>query len=153
MIVRHFSRPDILLYAAREGDKSPYWLISISDPNREDIEIDDPKCLKILHLKFSDVGYEAGSWSKAILTAHNIKACTMDQAMEIARFVKDFADTEHPDVTDLLVHCEGGISRSTGIADAIATVLGATWIKKHDSVPNVYVRQLVTEALRSLHDS
>ena len=89
-------------------------IISIATPGpfcgtMDPVEFDEGSLLAVLPLRFGDVmpGEEG--------------AMTEEQAQEIVRFVGKMASRgmEH-----LVVHCDGGVSRSAGVAAALGDILG-----------------------------
>jgi len=64
----------------------------------------------------------------------------------VARFVVDTLDQG---VEAWCIHCDAGISRSGGVAVALADVTGAHIAPRHTLTPNALVRALTTRALWS----
>lgn len=82
----------------------PYILISITDTNLPPNTFgDDPMLIGVLPLKFDDT------------EENEPNHITDEQAHAIVKFVKKFDQT----ISHIVVHCEGGVSRSAGIAAAL----------------------------------
>lgn len=82
----------------------PYIIISITDIGSEDNEFGENSCLKaVLRLKFNDVDrvFE-GAMSE-----------------ENARCIVEFVDRYKEEVDLIVVHCEAGMSRSSGVCAAL----------------------------------
>lgn len=86
--------------------------ISITDPNSEPVEyVGDYKA--ILHLEFYDLDKDTGQfpYSRFVFTKRN--------AEQILDFVDSFKDS----IDSIAIHCEAGVSRSAGVAGALANIL------------------------------
>lgn len=81
-------------------------LISITDPDRENIQIDTSVFKDVLEIKFWDLEAPFGDYQ--IITK------------EQGKTIKDFINENEV----FLVHCEAGISRSAGVAKAIECLKG-----------------------------
>lgn len=119
--------------------KSSTIVISIRDPDKEKIFKEDepiPHVCAILQLPFWDeIDDEYGCISEM-------------QAEEIAHFVR----THIPFVSNIVVNCEGGISRSAGVAAAISKYFNGEDNQFFDYfhyryVPNTTCHKRVLEAL------
>lgn len=68
-----------------------------------------------------------------------------------AKLIADFAYRVNKDksITDLVVHCDAGVSRSAGIANELAAWLGSQYILVGSRVkPNIYCAELLRKALQ-----
>lgn len=115
-------------------------MISITDVNKEDndIKIDKDNVAFLLRRKFLDV-----------VDPEDPNSITIEQAMEIAKFVMRHKKS----VRQIIVHCEGGISRSAGVAAAILKYLNNNDSEIFDSpkyCPNILAYRRVLEAFYSL---
>lgn len=79
-------------------------VISITDPEDPNANIEESPSVKLLRLKFRDSLFD-GRMTKA-------------DAREIRKFIKH----NYTDNCTVIVHCHSGVSRSTGIAKALAVV-------------------------------
>lgn len=104
----------------------PYIVISITDPGRSPAYVAEaPTRLGLLRLQFNDIHCPKGS---RILFDSEI-------ADEILEFV-----AAHPEAEIVVCQCEAGISRSAGVAAALAKVHGgdpAHYFEKY--LPNRFV--------------
>lgn len=88
----------------------PHIIISITDNRSEFAEIDsNDNCLGILRLKFGDV--ESHSFAEAC-------GVTLFNA-EQARSILGFVNAHYDDIETIIVNCDAGISRSSGVALAL----------------------------------
>ncbi len=79
-------------------------LISITDPDRPDLDVDKTLFKNVLEIKFWDLEEDYCQY----------KTITPDQGATIRKFINE---------NDIfLVHCEAGISRSAGVAKAIECI-------------------------------
>lgn len=93
-----------------------------------------------LSLDFDDVDVAASS-------TYPLLAMTESQADEIALFVH--AMNNDLNISDMVVHCEAGLSRSAGIVAAIDEWLGNTCASPDERrKPNIWCYRLVSQALR-----
>ena len=123
--------------------KDPYIIISILSPDLEqptpNVSFTASEYLKdVLHIRFHDLD-ESIEWPPH--SDQILEPMSKEQALEIAAFV-----LEHPE-TNILVHCEAGISRSAGVADAIAEALGGT--PKLGRFTNMHVYHMVQQAFQT----
>jgi predicted protein tyrosine phosphatase len=87
----------------------PHAVISIREPGSDQPAIPrNEHCRGILRLSFHDVDREADG--KLLFTAAD------------AREILAFVTRVRPEIETLVVHCEAGISRSAGVAAALAKV-------------------------------
>jgi len=95
----------------------PYLLISIRDPKSEVVETqDNPNQVARLDLEFSD--FDVDRFPKILNT--NIKVFTKEDAQSIITVLR----VTEKYINLIVVHCEAGISRSAGVAAALAKCLG-----------------------------
>lgn len=112
-------------------------MISITDPDKpdNDIKIDENNVAFLLRCKFGDV-----------VDPNNSESISKKQAEEIAAFVKEHKN----EVTQIIVHCEGGVSRSSGVAAAIQKYMTGDDSEIFDSFkyrPNILCYRRVLDAL------
>lgn len=135
----------------------PYALISISTPSfsmrsrAQDYQEDnhpaklpaDEFRMDILRLAFWDLDESAGQaeYMRDDKFAAQVMLYCPEDARRVARFVKAW-------VVDLVIHCDAGISRSQGMANAIADHLDVDVKHSTRGVPNRHVYRLTWEALR-----
>lgn len=108
--IRHFA-------ANREGDVTipdGTAIISITTPEPfcgqlGPVEFDDDALLGVLHVRFGDVLPDEET------------AMTDEQAHEIVGFVHGMMGLG---IRHLVVHCDGGVSRSAGVAAALGVIVG-----------------------------
>lgn len=82
----------------------PYIIISITDIGSEDNEFCVNSCLKaVLRLKFNDVD----------------RACEGAMSEEDAKRIVEFVDKYRDEADLIVVHCEAGMSRSSGVCAAL----------------------------------
>lgn len=131
------SRSEIEEYAVPEGLKVD--VISIYDSHNFPTDFlyePDRRIHNVIQLEFEDVERgHADSMEKL-------------QAMDIAQFVQSL----DKDTDKLIVHCEMGMSRSTGVAAAIMKFLGQdNWKVFNDRsyCPNMWCYRLVLEAFKA----
>ena len=118
-----------------------WWrVISITDPGREDAKITGTFDENILRLSFTD---DVAPGPHAVLFSDA-------QAKMIAEFVSKG--------TTFVVHCEAGICRSAGVADALRA-FGFKWVNADDRIwsvdegwinkfhPNVHVKVTLMRAM------
>lgn len=76
---------------------------------------------KILRLQFHDAdvsGRSIDSRISAIVESNQLVLFTEEQAVEILKFLREHQDSH----THVIVHCEGGISRSAAVSKFIAQI-------------------------------
>lgn len=116
--------------------RTSYALISISDPGlRPPRPHASSLCRDVLRLRFHDSEPVEGH----DLPAH-VRLMTKAQARAIWRFVLEWRDQ----VGAVVVHCEGGVSRSPAVAAAICGILGqdnARFFREYQ--PNRYIYELM----------
>ncbi|MDQ2730357.1 MAG: hypothetical protein M3Y56_01750 [Armatimonadota bacterium] len=112
--------------------EEPYIVISITDPDRSTAHVaEHPTCLGLLRLQFNDIHSPKGS---RVLFSN-------EMADEILRFV-----TSHSEAETVVCQCEAGISRSAGVAAALAKVHGgdpAPYFEQY--LPNRFVYSKLLE--------
>lgn len=112
-------------------------VIAIQDPGSEESKL--PNAHRVLRLSFDDIEeFERGT---ACYGGRYLEPISKMQAQAIAAFV---------DVTEgpLLVHCDGGVSRSAGVAAAIIEATGgdASGVYR-EKTPNATCHRAVFEAM------
>jgi predicted protein tyrosine phosphatase len=113
-------------------------LISITDGRLPQANLQD-QWLSVLRVAFDDVDPANGP-----LDDPDVRPLTVGQAQTIAEFVL----TLPPEARTLVVHCKAGISRSAGVARAVARCLGLRF--PHDYLEyNRHACRLVEEQLRA----
>lgn len=115
----------------------PSIVISIRDPEKEpECFCKNPNVLSILYLDFED-------WDRP---EDGCQLISDEQADRIADLVLQYADKL--EVIDLYVNCEAGVSRSAGVAAAVARALDDDDEKFFRIYyPNRFVYRKVLEAL------
>lgn len=127
------------------SEQCPVAIISISDDPADFPDIPSGcVCLAVLRQHFHDVEVDfAADMFEPKKTV--IEAFTEAQATEVARFVKALP----VEVGTLVLQCEVGISRSAGMAAAVARHLGYDDMPFfRDHLPNRRVYRMTLEALR-----
>lgn len=133
--------------------KEPYVLISISTPRGKSspnagvlVEDDwgaflppDENRLEILRLRFHDCDV----WPQGLTDRERafIQLYSPEQAAQVAAFVRGWQ-------VNFVIHCDAGISRSQGMANAISDHLGAPVRHFRRGFPNSLVYGLTWKALR-----
>ena len=113
MIIKIMSRQEAIDFSNVPENK-PNVIISITDvgsskPQFGNIE----NIFYMLRLEFDDV------------LSNEPNAMTIDQAKSIVNMIKTLKDViVNTSNINFIIHCEGGVSRSAGIAAAIKTILG-----------------------------
>jgi predicted protein tyrosine phosphatase len=122
------------------SSEEPYAIIAATDPDLADAAYDpSPFCRKVLRLKFSDITYQCCSKHRLFGDEH------VEPIVEFAQWFRESG------IEQLVVHCEGGISRSAAIGLSIAKFLDADEStilqpqKRHRPNPFIYWR--LTRAL------
>lgn len=140
--IKIFSRQAIEK-ACAENPFAPVAIISITDVSEPLANIPANYNIRCcLRLKFDDVFED-----------ENNAMCQAD-ADDIAEFVYDI-DENHIEADEIWIHCEGGVSRSAGVAAAISKHLYGDdmWVFQNPNYyPNLWVNKLVTEALGDVWD-
>ena len=90
-------------------------MISITAPGSVPAKI--PEYEFLLRQSFSDVDFLSADLSSRAASKFQ-NAMSKEQAMRILSFVNSLPDSIHT----LLVHCEGGFSRSCGVSAALGTI-------------------------------
>lgn len=116
----------------------PYIVVSITEPESPEARLaESPHCQAVLRLQFHDTERESELYLPL----------SLEQASEIVEFVQ--AHKDH--VQRIVCHCEAGISRSAGVAGALAK-----WLTGEDApffrhfVPNRLVYRRVLSATEEL---
>ena len=132
-----FARPVIGWFPRRDVNccqvRRPHVHISITDPGSEPVVFHCGK--PVLPLEFHDLGPECPAQLAD-------KLMTTTQAKKIAKFLF----TKKPEA--IIVNCEAGISRSAGVAAALAKFFhddDKEIFKK--AIPNTYVYRLTLDAM------
>ena len=118
-------------------------MISITAPGSFPAQLPDYEFL--LQMSFSDVAFRSSE-----LTSRSSKklaiAITKKQALEIHAFVNGLSDEIHT----LLVHCEGGFSRSCGVAFALYELYGYSVEMERLNDANQSVTKILVEVGHAL---
>ena len=122
--------------AGREAPDHPHATISITDPSKPEAELlKTEHRVGVLRLSFTDMAER-----------HAIVGGDMPFRPELAAEILRFVDAHRHDIETLVVHCEAGVSRSAGVAAALAILLGeddARFFVEH--YPNRTVRHMILE--------
>lgn len=97
----------------------------------------------ILRLEFHDADQDGRSGDARmsdVVDRGHLQLFTQEQALQIFKFLRDHQDTKQY----VIVHCEGGISRSAAVAKFIAAIYGLPF---NDSY-SLYNRHVFTTLLR-----
>lgn len=106
-----YSRKQIIMTS--KGISIPHIIISIRAPDEKEVNFETSgKCRGVLRLKFHD--------AEKRIEKQNLKLFTSEQARQIIDFVERYSKED----SDFLIvaQCEGGISRSAGLAAALAKI-------------------------------
>lgn len=130
---------ELILSTSRTGAEAfrsvqPFAVISITDPETRPALLRQNTIVARCDLQFWDLLEDVGSGR------------IFDSAL--ASKVLNFARNDCGGAKLLLVHCEAGISRSTGLADALGKILEVE-VRHHNALtlnPNTLVMRLVLEA-------
>jgi len=99
----------------------PFIVVSISSHEEPTCDIPDhDQLLEVLYLKFDDKSYETQE------TLVHYERVAYPITKEDAEKLLQFIETYKNKVNDIIVHCEAGISRSTGTALALSEILNET---------------------------
>jgi predicted protein tyrosine phosphatase len=141
-MIKHFSL-DLIFSASRAGAEAFSWLdpfavISITDPGSNPTMLRQANIIARCDLQFWDLLDDPGD-GRAIFDA------------DMARTVLRFVERDCWNAKMLLIHCEAGISRSAGMANALGRIFGVE--ARHQNAlflnPNQFVvRILLEEAKR-----
>jgi predicted protein tyrosine phosphatase len=118
------------------GDR-PYVCISIGDPGQKfPAFLPDPLRVEILRLEVSDFDIPAPEYPDARIFSPND-----------AKAVLDFANKYIPEPGAFLIHCEAGVSRSRGVALALALIYDCVIPEEHlqKGFPNALVVYQILE--------
>jgi len=122
--------------------QEPFAVISITDPGSTPAVFAQPNLVARCDLSFWDVLADVGD---GLMFTH-----------ELAREALHFVERRCGDAKLLLVHCEAGISRSTGLSDALGRVFGVEVRHQNELFRNpnpLVVRLTLEEALRRGKDT
>ena len=117
-------------------------VISIVAPGRAPANL--PEYQHLLRLSFTDVDFldkNLTERAKAKLNA----AMTPPQAKELHAFIRELPSAIHT----VLVHCQGGFSRSPGVAAALHAVYGYSIEPERLKQANKSVTQLLIEVVKT----
>jgi len=133
----------------------PHAIISIGEPKpwREDYSgpakfADNEKRLGVLRLEFYDIDMLSitnAGYKHAIQESGGEGLFTDEQALQIVDFVNEMKGK----VEVLVCHCEGGISRSSGVAAALSLMINGSdnEIFHNDKyIPNMFVYRKMLNA-------
>lgn len=114
---------EIIVTSRERLEKYPYIpsshfsVISITDPDEPLVRLPSNSVFSpVLRLKFHDTDKEKDEWINRFNKLETIYGITNIQAYEISEFVKENWNSSDY----MIVQCEAGISRSAGVAAAIA---------------------------------
>ena len=131
------SRENLIKFSKRSNLDS-FIICSITDVDKEDISLENIAASSILFLKFDDVENQNGGIPMS-----------SNQAKEIANFIVSNQDK------DIIISCNGGVSRSAGIAAAINLFINdniSIFMNSH-KCPNRLCFDLVLEQLTTANQS
>lgn len=132
----------------RYEEDTPHVLISISSPGGGVTPPENDARVEMLRLQFHDVTKcEKGDPFFDFLTGHKVEIVppSREDGAKIAAFV-----LKHRNIPMLIVNCEAGISRSSGIAAAVSKFFNGDDSEFYDSGkyhPNDRIRRFVLEEL------
>lgn len=118
-------------------------IISITEPNRDWVELHPDWQNHVLRLVFHDVDPQK---HQEFIAEHAYVPMTPEQAEQITQFVKA---QENSGTTRIIVACLAGISRSAGVALSIAEKYKLPFDYEYTDY-NHHVKQLVDEAWKKL---
>lgn len=125
------------LDAEKLPELSSIAVISITAPERPPANIGN--FVHVLRLRFADVDFlnpELSGRARSRLA----DAFTEAQAQEIRAFIEALPD----EIASVVVHCEGGYSRSCGVAIALHQLYGYTVAPRHLTSANLSIARTVT---------
>ena len=141
---------DIKVYSRRDFAKNVIYgesrektlAVCISDPWDENLNTAANPLILALHLFFED--------------SEDEKGISQTDAERIAEFIKEFIKKNSGHYEKIAVHCDAGVSRSAGVAAAIAYYLNGSDSQIFDSprhVPNMRCYRYVLNALFASEDN
>lgn len=117
-------------------------VVSISDNSNDQSEPPDG-CFAFMRLHFHDIEADTDMFSPSV----HFVAFTEKQAEEVATFIKRLHGG--PKIRSLVFQCNAGISRSAGMAAAVARHFGRDDMPFFEQyLPNRLVYRLTLEAMR-----
>ncbi|WP_175770188.1 hypothetical protein [Burkholderia anthina] len=139
-------RRQVFALSRNDAEKVPRLpsiaIISVTAPERPPASLDGSAHL--LRLSFADVDFLNPSLSKKA-RGKLVYAFTTEQARAIRAFVEALPD----EVASVVVHCEGGYSRSCAIALALHRLYGYHAEIEHLSQANPSIVRLMLENVRA----
>ena len=132
---------DLIYTTSREGAESftwpePFAMISITDPGSTPLNARPRNLVASLRLQFWDLVDDPGDGPPVFDS-------------DMARDVLEFVDDGCVGAKTLVIHCEAGISRSTGMANALGRVHGVE--VRHENVafanPNPLAMRVISEVV------
>jgi predicted protein tyrosine phosphatase len=130
---------DLIYTTSRAGAEAftwpnPFAVISITDPGSQAIRLTQRNLVARLHLQFWDLPSRPDD-DRPVFDS------------EMAQNALDFVQRGCAGVKMLMIHCEAGISRSTGLANALGRIFGVE--VRHENRefvdPNILVMRVVRE--------
>lgn len=120
----------------------PHVVISVRDPGTDQVALpDNANRIAELYLDFSDLDGDRFNCVKE----HELKPFTKDDAKSILTLLK----LTHPYINLIVVNCEAGISRSSGIGAALSIILGMGDVQYFNPrgpyVPNRFVYRTILD--------
>ena len=144
--------PKIIALSRKEIESSQSLvsniIISIRSPGSRRAIIGDNCPLDVLWLEFNDVDDQGRVWTLHGYEVKETKLFSEKEAKEVFEFVNKYKNQ----VELIICQCEAGISRSSGMAAALCTILGDTeqdsefWIGQNRYKPNAHVYRTMLEA-------
>jgi len=120
--------------AERFVGTKPYAVISVSGPTQTPAALsDDANRVATLRLRCDDIGHYHDPTMPAL----------MYFSTEDAEAVLDFVEGLH--TPRLIIHCEAGISRSRGIAVALAAIYGDSFAHAEHGMPNPHIVKTILD--------
>lgn len=109
--IKIMGRYEAKTYTYKENDKQNYIIVSINESNGKPNHFcRENKYLKdVLYLFFDDIDHEIEGY----------QTMTNNDAEKVKKFIDIWKDK----ISNIIVHCHAGISRSSGVACAIARYL------------------------------